>query len=212
MKILFDLDGTLTDSGPGIMRCAAEALLPYGIRLDEAALRRFVGPPLRDSFARCGVPAEEIETAIARFRARYWESGKFENTPYPGIAALLERLRQAGHRLFITTSKPESLAVEVLAHFDLAHCFERICGASEDASRERKEQVIACLLEQIGAQGPIVMVGDTALDVRGAAAFGIPAIAVAWGYGTPEELRAAKPAAIAHDTAELFALLTAMDN
>lgn len=208
MKILFDLDGTLTDSGPGIMRCAALALAQYGLTLDAAALRRFVGPPLRDSFARCGVPENEIEQAIACFRTHYWTTGKFENAPYPGIPELLAALQTAGHRLFIATSKPEGLAREVLEHFALAHCFERICGASEDASRERKEDVIAYLLELTGREERMVMVGDTSLDILGAAAQGIPAIGVAWGYGDADRMREAGAIAIARDAAELHTLLT----
>ena len=105
-----------------------------------------------------GVPDE----AIARFRARYVPIGKFENTPYPGIAGLLDRLQGAGYRLFVATSKPQVTAQEVLEHFQLARYFERVCGASLDAGRETKEDVISYLLAQIGDPGQVVMVGDTA--------------------------------------------------
>lgn len=210
MKILFDLDGTLTDSGVGIMNCAAAAMAPYGVQVARQELRRFVGPPLRDSFARNGIPAEHIEAAIAAFRARYWTTGKYENFPYPGIPEALAALQAEGHRLFIATSKPEHLAKDVLHYFNMDQYFERICGASDDASRERKEQVIAYLLDSVGREGPMVMVGDTELDVRGAAAFGIPAIGVAWGYGRVEEMRAAGAVAIAENAEALLALLRKM--
>ena len=131
----FDLDGTLTDSGPGIINCAQLALAHFGIQVpDRDQLRVFVGPPLRQSFARFGVPPASLDEAIARFRARYVPIGKFENTPYPGIAGLLDRLQGAGYRLFVATSKPQVTAQEVLEHFQLARYFERVCGASLDLS------------------------------------------------------------------------------
>lgn len=149
--IFFDLDGTLTDSGPGIINCAQLALAHFGIQVpDRDQLRVFVGPPLRQSFARFGVPPASLDEAIARFRARYVPIGKFENTPYPGIAGLLDRLQGAGYRLFVATSKPQVTAQEVLEHFQLARYFERVCGASLDAGRETKEDVISYLLAQIG--------------------------------------------------------------
>ena len=124
--IFFDLDGTLTDSGPGIINCAQLALAHFGIQVpDRDQLRVFVGPPLRQSFARFGVPPASLDEAIARFRARYVPIGKFENTPYPGIAGLLDRLQGAGYRLFVATSKPQVTAQEVLEHFQLARYFER---------------------------------------------------------------------------------------
>ena len=145
--IFFDLDGTLTDSGPGIINCAQLALAHFGIQVpDRDQLRVFVGPPLRQSFARFGVPPASLDEAIARFRARYVPIGKFENTPYPGIAGLLDRLQGAGYRLFVATSKPQVTAQEVLEHFQLARYFERVCGASLDAGRETKEDVISYLL------------------------------------------------------------------
>ena len=173
--IFFDLAGTLTDSGPGIINCAQLALAHFGIQVpDRDQLRVFVGPPLRQSFARFGVPPASLDEAIARFRARYVPIGKFENTPYPGIAGLLDRLQGAGYRLFVATSKPQVTAQEVLEHFQLARYFERVCGASLDAGRETKEDVISYLLAQIGDPGQVVMVGDTAFDVLGAKVHGIP--------------------------------------
>ena len=115
--LFFDLDGTLTDSGPGIMNCAQLALEAYGIQAPREALRAFVGPPLRVSFARFGVPEGELEHAIARFRGRYQTVGKFENFPYPGIPGLLEQLQQEGFPLYVATSKPEVTAKEILSHF-----------------------------------------------------------------------------------------------
>ena len=206
--ILFDLDGTLTDSGEGITKCAQLALRHFGIDIpDRTRLRVFVGPPLRESFPKFGVPEDGVEEAIRVFRSRYLTVGKFENAPYPGIRELLERLKAQGHRLFVATSKPETTAVEILEKFQLARYFEKICGAESDSSRDTKEAVIAYLLEQTGVLQNAVMVGDTAYDVLGAKAHGIPAIGVSWGYGSVEEMEAAGAAAIVDTPEALYAKL-----
>ena len=207
--ILFDLDGTLTDSGEGIMNCAIHTLNHFGIPIPtEKELRTFVGPPLSESFSRFGVPAEQIEEAIRVYRARYIPIGKFENHPYPGIEQLLQKLNQDGHRLYVATSKPEAVSIEILEHFDLAKYFVKICGASSDLARNTKEAVIAYLLEECGSDENIVMVGDTAFDVIGAKAHGIPTIAVSWGYGLEEDLVTAGATAIARSMDELNRLLS----
>lgn len=206
--ILFDLDGTLTDSGEGIMKCAKMTLEHYGIEVpDFNALRVFVGPPLHLSFINHGVPADKAEEAIRIYRSRYLTVGKFENYPYPGIEELLTRLRSQGHKLYVATSKPETTSVEILEHFGLASYFDIICGASSDFSRNTKSAVIAYLLEQIGPQENIVMVGDTAFDVLGAKEHNIPTIGVSWGYGLVPDMEQAGAIAIAHTTEELFELL-----
>jgi len=209
--ILFDLDGTLTDSGEGIMNCAVHALNHFGIPTPtDTELRTFVGPPLLESFARFGVPSENLEEAIMVYRQRYLPIGKFENHPYPGIRELLERLNSEGHKLYVATSKPENISIEILDHFDLSKYFVKICGASNDNDRSRntKEAVFAYLLEECGRDEKIVMVGDTAYDVLGAKVHGIPTIAVSWGYGLAEDLKAAGAAAIANTMDELYELLT----
>jgi phosphoglycolate phosphatase len=186
--IFFDLDGTLTDSGAGIMNCATLALQHFGIPVpSRETLRVFVGPPIRDTFRRFGVPEDKIETAVEVFRGRYTTVGKFENTPYPGIRELLAALKADGHRLYVATSKPEVTAKEILDKFDLSRYFDRICGAALDGSRDDKAQVIAYLL---GGREPkdVLMVGDTAYDVLGAKAHGIPTVGVAWGYGDTAQM------------------------
>lgn len=206
--ILFDLDGTLTDSGEGIINSVIPALEHYGIKIpSREELRVFVGPPLHDTFLRFGVPADQLDNATEIYRSRYIPIGKFENAPYPGIPELLETLKAQGHKLFVATSKPEPMAVEILEHFDLARYFDRICGASMDTSRSSKEAVIAYLLEQNGSAENMVMVGDTKYDVIGAKAHGIPTIGVSWGYGEIEEMLEAGASAIAHTTQELLELL-----
>ena len=203
--ILFDLDGTLTDSGPGIMNCARLALEHYNLPIpSDAEMRTFVGPPLHDSFIRFGVPAEEADNAIKIYRSRYIPIGKFENDPYPGIREVLQQLKSLGHTLYVATSKPESMSVEILEHFDIAKYFHIIAGASFDRSRSTKEDVIAYLLDQCGDYDQKVMVGDTAFDVIGAKAHGIPTIGVAWGYGKVEDMENAGAIAIAYTMDELL--------
>lgn len=207
--IFFDLDGTLTDSGEGIMNCAELVFRHFSLPVpSREALRTIVGPPLRDSFLRFGVPAERMEEAIAVYRSRYTTVGKFENFPYPGIRTLLEALKAQGRRLFVATSKPEAMSAEVLAYFDLARYFERICGGTPDGSRDRKADVIAYLLSQTTGLDSAVMVGDTAFDVLGAAEHGIPCIGVAWGYGRVAEMEQAGAVAIADTPQVLLALLS----
>lgn len=207
--ILFDLDGTLTDSGEGIMNCAQLALEHYGIHVDNRDdLRVFVGPPLVDTFYKFGVPKEELDHAVEIYRSRYIPIGKFENCPYPGIRDLLEKLKSAGHKLYVATSKPETTSIEILEHFDLAKYFDIIAGASFDHARHSKALVIEYLLEQTGKDMDAIMVGDTAFDVLGAKAHGIPTIGVSWGYGTVSDMEEAGAWAIAHTTDDLYSLLT----
>lgn len=206
--IFFDLDGTLTDSGEGIMNCAVLGLEHFGLPIPpREQLRVFVGPPLDETFIRFGVPADRVTEAITAFRSRYMTLGKFENYPYPGIREALQTLKAQGHRLFVATSKPEILANEVLAHFDLAQYFEQIAGATLDGSRSHKADVITYLLGLTADVGLTVMVGDTAYDVLGAAAHGIPTIGVSWGYGEVSDLEQAGAVAIVHTLNELVQLL-----
>lgn len=209
--VLFDLDGTLTDSGEGIINCATLALRHFGLPIPSYAdMRTFVGPPLRDSFIRFGVPADQADEAIRVYRSRYIPTGMFENTPYPGIRELLEKLRAEGYTLYVATSKPEEMSVTILEKFDLAKYFHRICGASIDSSRSTKDAVIAYLLESSGAKEDMVMVGDTKYDILGAKAHGIPAIGVGWGYGKVEEMEEAGAVGIAETMDELIGLIRGM--
>ena len=206
--ILFDLDGTLTDSGEGIINCASLALEHFGIPVpDRETMRVFVGPPLEKTFREFGVPADRTNEAIQVYRSRYIPIGKFENTPYPGIRELLETLQGHGHKLFVATSKPQNMSVEILEHFGLAEFFDDICGATLDGTRSTKEDVIAYLLSRNQGNGELVMVGDTVYDILGAKAQGIPAIGVDWGYGKATDMIGAGAAAIAYTVEELLEML-----
>ncbi len=206
--ILFDLDGTLTDSGEGIINCALLALNHYGIHVeDRNAMRVFVGPPLHESFVKFGVPEEEADHAIEIYRSRYIPIGAYENVPYPGIRELLERLKNEGHKLYVATSKPEGMSINILKHFDLDGYFKIICGASMDASRSTKDKVIAYLLEKTGHQENTIMVGDTKFDVLGAKAHGIPTVGVSWGYGEVADMVEAGAICIVDTMEELYQAL-----
>lgn len=207
-SILFDLDGTLTDSGEGIMNCAEFALRHFGIPIPARdTMRVFVGPPLSDTFMRFGVPESNVQEAIEVYRSRYIPVGKYENTLYPGIYQVLEALHRDGFKLYVATSKPEAMSIEILEHFEIAKFFDRICGASMDSSRSTKDEVIAYLLEEVRPDGTLIMVGDTKYDVLGAAVHKLPTIGVSWGYGTIEDLIEAGAASIAHSPVELLSLL-----
>ena len=206
--VLFDLDGTLTDSGEGIINCAVFAMERLGIPVPpREELGVFVGPPLWDTFRQFGVPADRVDEAVEIFRSRYVPIGKFENTPYPGIREVLEVLRAQGRKLYVATSKPEVTAREILEHFDLSRYFTEICGATVDKTRSSKEDVIAYLLSLDACRENSVMVGDTTFDVIGAAAHGIPTIGAAWGYGKTEDMVSAGAAAIARSPEDLLRII-----
>ena len=206
-QILFDLDGTLTDSGEGILHCAELTLQHYGLPVPpRSEMRSMVGPPLKDSFRRYGIPESELDNAVAFYRKHYLAVGQFENAPYPGIRELLTKLKGEGKQLYVATSKPEGMAKNILKHFDLDGYFTLICGAATDGKRSTKEAVIEYLLSQLESREGLIMVGDTIYDVKGAAHHGIPCVAVTWGYGVPEDMKNAG-AQIASTMEELYLLL-----
>lgn len=206
--IIFDMDGTLMDSGRGLMNGVKYTLQQLGYpEPDSQTLRKFVGPPIREGLLRYGMPAELVPKGMQIAVNRYSSVGKFEADVYPGIEEMLAKLQKLGHSLYVATSKPEHLAVEILEKFGLAPYFTKICGADWSVARDTKDSVIRYLLENAGQQDEIVMVGDTVFDVTGAAAHGIPTIGVTWGYGGREEMRQAGAIAIADTTDELYEFL-----
>ena len=207
---LFDLDGTLTDSGPGITRSVAHALRGLGLpAMTEAQLRRFIGPPLKWSFQHyCGLDEEGCREGLRLYREYFTAGGMFENSVYPGIPEALETLRRSGLRLAVATSKPELFSRQILEHFGLGGYFEAVCGAAMDESRTEKAEVIRYALETLSlSPEDCLMVGDREHDVLGARACGIPCIGVLWGYGSLEELTAAGAAALAETPEALTALV-----
>lgn len=206
--VLFDLDGTLTDSGEGIINCAQYAFQQMGYPVPpREEMGVFIGPPLWGTFEQFGIPKERTDEAVKIFRSRYIPIGKFENTPYEGIRELLEALGTQGWERYVATSKPEVTALEILEHFDLARYFDCICGASIENNLYEKDQVIAYLLEKTQPGDLRIMVGDTKYDVIGAAAHNIPTIGVSWGYGKVSEMLEAGAIAIADTPEELLRML-----
>lgn len=209
-QILFDLDGTITDSGKGIIHCAQETFAHFGLAVpSKEELRVIVGPPLRQSFLRFGIRPEDTEEAVEVYRQHYVDHGQYENFPYPGMEGLLQRLKSEGYQLYVATSKPEAMSIQILTYFGLAQYFDVICGSTADQSRDTKAKVIAHLLTQISPlPGNIVMVGDTVYDVEGANALQIPCIGVSWGYGALDDMMAEGAIGIAHSMDELYQLIS----
>jgi phosphoglycolate phosphatase len=201
--VLLDLDGTLSESGPAIVAALSAALEHLGRDpLDETALRAFIGPPLELSFASLGVDDALIAEAVRVYRAHYDLLGP---PLYPGVREALQRLRDAGLRLSLATSKPEPLALEIVTDKDLLPLFDAVCGAGPDEERTSKADVVRKALDRLGGPQRPVMVGDRHHDVDGAAAHGVPCIGALWGYGDADELRGA--AALAEDVDALLGLL-----
>ena len=190
--ILFDLDGTLTDSADGIINSFVHALKHYGLPHDDReVLRRIVGPPLPYSFSHFyGFSSEKTEEAVSIFREYYQKIGIFENKVYDGVPEMLAALKQAGFTLAVATSKPEVFAERILERFGLASYFTAVAGATMDEKRTGKADVIRYAMEKLGISDAsrIVMVGDREHDILGAAAIGVTSIGVLYGYGDREEL------------------------
>ncbi|HEM4698003.1 TPA: HAD family hydrolase [Streptococcus suis] len=208
--ILFDLDGTLTDSGQGILNSVAYILEKMGIEEpDTANLNRFIGPPLYESFSRFyQLNPEDTQSAVDTFRVYFKEKGMFENQLYPGIIPLLEELRTAGKTLVIATSKPEIFAKQILEHFGIAHYFDIIAGASLDSSRISKADVIGYAINQLEAfPKHAVMIGDREHDIEGARMHQLPAIGVLYGYGNKQEFEKAGATMIVETVQDLKRVL-----
>lgn len=196
--LLFDLDGTLTDSGEGIIHCGQETLAHFGLEVPSYDdLRPMVGPPLRDSLRRFGVSEENMEEAVEVYRQAYVDHGQYENYPYPGVEDLLKKLHNDGYQLYVATSKPEVMAEHILKHFGLDQYFDVICGSTLDSNRITKADVIRHLLKQLPKDEKILMIGDTIYDIAGANELGLPSIGVAWGYGDLSQMKAAGAIGIA---------------
>lgn len=205
--ILFDLDGTLTDSKEGIVNSVRYALRQMDAPIpSEAELQRFIGPPLIDSFRTCcGFDDETAWEAVCRYREYFAEKGLMENAVYDGADQMLARLRAAGRRMSIATSKPTLYAKRIARGFGFADHLDHIVGSNLDGTRVDKGEVIQCAMERYpgAASEDFVMVGDRKHDMMGAARWGVPAIGVLYGYGSREELEACRPAKLVESVREL---------
>lgn len=182
--MIFDLDGTLTDSADGVVASFRHALATIGAKVPDGDLaERVVGPPMHHTLASMGL-GERADEAISAYRADYTNRGWAMNSVYVGVPELLADLRAAQIRLAVATSKAEPVARRILDHFGLTDHFDVIAGASIDGTRASKADVVAYALSQLGTLPErVLMVGDRAHDVEGAAAHGIATVVVGWGYG-----------------------------
>jgi phosphoglycolate phosphatase len=212
---LFDLDGTLTDPKEGITKSVQYALKYFGIdEPDRDALTRFIGPPLRESFAKYRNFSEaDTERAILKYREYFSGRGIFENKLYPGITDLLTELRHAGVRMAIATSKPAVFAEKIAKHFAIDSFFEAVTGSELDGSRGTKGEVIGFCLDTLDPNRGLhtVMIGDREYDIFGARETSIDSIGVLWGYGPREELESANAARIVNSPEELCRLILGRD-
>ena len=212
--VLFDLDGTLTDSATGVINGFLHAAATTGFEAPDGDLQWLLGPPMRDTLQGLGLDEEQVAAGLAAYKDYYSATGWAENAVFDGIESVLDAVRQAGSRLAVATSKSQTFAERILEHFGLAGYFEFIGGASDDGARRHKHEVVAHSLAALGidpqetdAGGTtgVVMVGDREHDIHGAGRFGIPTVYVEWGYGTATEGRvAARTAASVEELREVL--------
>lgn len=205
--VFFDLDGTLIDPRLGIVGCLQHALGAVGAPVPEAAsLERFIGPPLADTFGRLlgAADRERIARAIAAYRERFGATGLYENRVYDGIRDMLGALRAARRSLWVVTAKPTVYSTRIVEHHGLGDYFRHVYGSELNGDRTDKGALICYVLATEGlSPRDVVMVGDRVHDVLGARANGVASVAVRWGYGSPDELTAARPDVIAGSPSEV---------
>lgn len=210
--LLFDLDGTITDSFESVANCFCYALKHFGIEVKNISeLRPALGPPLKDSFINLyGLSDEDAKRAVEKYRERYKIYNTLENKLYDGIDDILNKLQKEGYKLILATSKPEEYAVKILKYFNLDKYFYDICGASFDKSRSEKEDVLNYLLakNKINDLKKAVMIGDRKYDLEAAGTLGLDAIGVLYGYGDIEELSSYKNVFLAPTPEMLYNYLT----
>ena len=209
-NVLFDLDGTVTDSGEGITKSVAYALNALGItENDENALKEFIGPPLYDTFKeKYNLTHEQAEFAVLKYRERYKVTGIFENRVYDGIEEILKMLKEKGIKICLATSKPLVFALKILEHFDLKKYFDIISGSEFDGTRLHKTDVIKHVFSQLKNPENSIMVGDRKFDIISAHECNIRCIGVEYGFPKENELKDSKADFIANDTNELKKILS----
>lgn len=189
--VIFDLDGTLTQSEEGIFNCVKYAAEKLGFPVPEAdTLRKFVGPPLRWSFQEyMGMDEDLAWKAVLTYRERYEVEGLFENRVYPGVRRLLRMLKKRGDYVAIATGKPQGPAERIIEHFGLAKYFDKIVGPTPGVRSAEKNELIRDALPETWDEA--WMVGDRKFDVEGGKQVGVRTLGVGYGYGSEEELRTA---------------------
>lgn len=211
--LLFDLDGTISDPREGVMLSLTHTLKEFGREpLPPEIMTRFIGPPLSESFEKiCNFPPETAREAVLVYRKHHRSGGLFINRMYDGIPEVLAKLRGAGKRLAVATSKPEPFARALLDKFGISGYFEFIGGAEIDDTRSKKAEVVRYVLENMKVYNPCeaLMIGDRLHDVQGALENGVDCAGVLYGYGTREELTGAGAKYIFEKVGDLLELLKA---
>lgn len=202
--VLFDVDGTLIDSAPGIIHTMQETFAQMGTDISNVDLMQYLGPPLRKTFSEHYSSEENIERAVKIYRTSYQQKGCHECVLYPGVKEMLHTLQQAGVKLFTATSKPVVVVVPMLQELGIAQYFTEIGGASMDTERDTKTAVIESILARSDLnQKRILMVGDRQDDMQGARNCNLPAAAVTYGYGSKSELTPFQPCIMAANCEQL---------
>ncbi len=205
--VLFDLDGTLSDSAPGILRSMRVAFEEHGIAwLDEVTAKSLLGPPFHVTLPPL-VGAHRVESVVSAYRRTYVdEHAMFDTSLYPGIGEVLESLHRRGLRLAVATSKPEPLAIRIVEHLGIASWFTTIGGDTFDGQRGSKALVVGEVLHRLNVSDPttVAMVGDRHHDVDGAQAHGVGCFGALWGYGSHDELHSAGAIAICAQAVDLL--------
>lgn len=206
--LLFDFDGTLFDTGPGVTNCVRYALEKLGVHeTDENNLKKFIGPPLYDMFRELyGFDDETANHAVELYRERYQPVGFLECTPYEGMIDLVDAVREAGFLASVCTGKPTPTTMKILEHYDLVHHFDYILGSEFDGTRSQKHEVVSDVMRHFGlTEHPeqVRMIGDRKYDVLGAAKCGVKCIGVRFGFPEPGELEAAGAEHVVDTVSEL---------
>lgn len=207
--IFFDLDGTLTNPEEGIINCIRYAAEHYGVAIDRKDRRKYIGPPLIDTFIELlGPDVQQAEEAVAKYRERFRPIGLYENEIYDGVPETLAQLKDMGYVLCTASSKPQRFVDTILEHFDIKKYFDFVGGASMDGKISKKEDVINLVLEETGfTPQQVLMVGDRMFDLIGAKEFGMDAVGVLYGFGSYEELSSYDNIALLNDISQLINIL-----
>jgi phosphoglycolate phosphatase len=215
-NLLFDLDGTLTDPREGITRCIQYALGRFNKVIPPwEQLTWCIGPPLKASFAQLLNTSDQeiLDRALTHYRKRFSEKGLFENALYPGVVSALDELRTAGFKLFLATSKPSVFAQQILDYFKITPYFQTVYGSELDGRLSDKGILIAHIIEQEGLDSwATLMIGDRVYDIKGGKENNVMTAAVAYGYGTRDEINTANPDVVFESITDLTQTLLLKSN
>lgn len=206
-NILFDLDGTLIDSYDGIARGIDKVVEKFGVELPKDVYKYFIGPPLTESFSKY-LPDLDIKEVLKVFRSYYLTVGVYEYCLYDGVKDMLSALKSQGYKLYVATSKREDTAITILEHSDILVYFERVFGAGFETRKEKFEVLEYAFADSDIVKSESVLIGDTMYDVDGARIVGIDSIAIAYGFGDNEVLKASDAVAFLNSPQDIVKYFT----